>query len=224
MNDHHDSAGGAAGPPATQDDPSGHELHRRLVARDPVAVQQLWEQYFWSLTRYAASQLHDPVTREDVANDLVLNVIVSMRDRPERYDPTRGKSLFGYLMMDLKGDLRNHFAQLKRRPRIVSIDSPSGSDDDDVGNQELGGNLSSDEPSPEDIVLRGESDTRVAAIRRHVVQTDDEGIVFDLQYVHDERSTDVFANALGILHLPTPEQVQVIQKMKDRLAKRLRRM
>lgn len=224
MNDHNDSSGDAAGSQAAPDDPSGHDLHRRLIARDPVAVQQLWEHYFWSLTRYASSQLHDPVTREDVANDLVLNIIVSMRDRPERYDPTRGKSLFGYLMMDLKGDLKNHFAQVGRRPRILSLDAPTGADDDDVGNQDLGGNLSSDEPSPEAIVLRHESDDRVAAIRRQVVKTGDEGTVFDLQYVHDERRTDVFATALEIQHLPNREQVEVIQRLKDRLAKRLRRM
>ena len=205
-------------------DPRGLALHRRLLERDPVAVQEFWLLYFNRLTNYATSRIFDPVTREDAGLNLAMHVIEAMLDRPERFDPARGKSLYGYLMMDLKGDIKNYLTRAMREPRPIRLDEPIGGDDDDVGNQDLGRNLSSGEPGPEEIAESAESQARVNAIRTRVVETDEEGIVFDLQYVAGERTTDAFAGPLGITGLPQSEQVQIVQKLKDRLAKRLRRM
>ena len=208
----------------TGEDPKGLALHRRLMERDPLAAQDLWLLYFDRLARYATNQIFDTVAREDAGFNLAMHVITAMLDRPERFDPSRGKSVYGYLMMDLKGDVRNYIARVRREPRQIRLDAPIGGDDDDVGNQDLGGNLPSDEPGPEAIVESAESQARVNAIRERVVETDEEGIVFDLQYVAGERTTEAFAGPLGITGLPQSEQVLVVQKLKDRLAKRLRRM
>lgn len=209
---------------AIDEDPKGFALHRRLLERDPLASQEFWLLYFNRLAGYARSRIFDTVIRDDVGNTLAMNVIEAMLRQPERFDPSRGKSLYGYLMMDLKGDIKNYFAKVTREPRPIRLDAPIDGNDDAVGNQDLGGNLSSDEPGPEETFLSVESQARVTAIRQRVVRTDDEGIVFDLQYVAGERLTEVFASALGINGLPSDEQVQVVQKLKDRLAKRLRRM
>ena len=208
----------------TGEDPKGFALHRRLVERDPLAIQEFWLLYFDRLTNYATSRIFDTVTREDVGNTLAMHVITAMLDRPERFDPTKGKSLYGYLMMDLKGDIKNYIARVTKEPRQIRLDAPISGDDDDVGNQDLGGNLASGEPGPEEIAESAESQARVNAIRERVVETNEEGIVFDLQYVAGERTTDAFAGPLGITELPQTEQVLVVQKLKDRLAKRLRRM
>ncbi len=223
MRDNDDTTGGAAGLDPAGLDRKGFALHRRLIERDPLAVQELWS-YFDQLAGYATSQIFDPATREDTGHNLAMAVIVSMIEHPERFDPSRGKSLYGYLRMDLKGDVMNYIARVRREPRLLSLDAPTSTNDDDVGNQDLGGNLSSDEPGPEEAALSGESQAWVAQVRETVVRTDDEGIVFDLQYVHGERSTDTFARALGITDRNTPEQVRVVQQLKDRLATRLRRM
>lgn len=209
---------------AIDEDLNGFGLHRRLLERDPLAHQDFWLLYFNRLASYARSRIFDTVIRDDVGNLLAMNVIEAMLRQPDRFDPSRGKSLYGYLMMDLKGDIKNYIAKVTREPRPFRLDAPTGANDDDVGNQDLGGNLSSDEPGPEETFLSVESQARVSAIRLRVVTTDDEGIVFDLQYVAGERTTDAFASALGINGLPPGEQVQVVQKLKDRLAKRLRRM
>lgn len=224
MSDNDERSGTAAGVPANDPDPRGLDLHRRLVERDPLAQRQLMEMYYLRLVAFAARQIHDQAMRDDIASDLTLDVISKLIDDPGRFDPARGKSLYGFLVMDLRGDLINHFARLRRGPKIVSLDAPVGSDDDDVGQHDLGGNLSSGEPGPEALAMIVESDGETAVIRRRVAMTDDERIVFDLQYGEGERGTDVFAQALGIADLPAGEQVERIQRIKDRLAKRLRRM
>lgn len=223
MRDNDDTTGGAADRETAGQDPRGLALHQRLLERDPLAAQELWLS-FDQLARYATSQIFEPATREDTGSDLAMTVIVSMIQHPERFDPSRGKSLYGYLRMDLKGDVMNHIARVRREPRLLSLDAPTGTNDDDVGNQDLGGNLSSDEPGPEAAVLSSATQAWVAQVRRTVVKTDEEGIVFDLQYVHGERSTDTFARALGITDRTPPEQVRAVQQLKDRLATRLRRM
>ncbi len=223
MKDNDDITGSAADPDTAGQDLKGFALHRRLLERDPLAAQELWL-YFDQLAGYATSQIFEPATREDTGYNLAMTVIVSMIEHPERFDPSRGKSLYGYLRMDLKGDVMNHIARVRREPRLLSLDAPTGTNDDGVGNQDLGGNLSSDEPGPEEAALSRESQAWVAQVRQTVVRTDGEGIVFDLQYVHGERSTDTFARALGIADQNTPDQVRVVQQLKDRLATRLRRM
>lgn len=223
MNDRDDTPGDDAGPHGAKPDPKGLDLHRRLLERDPLAIQELWT-YYTPLVLHAENRIFDRVEREDAANDLVQHIIFALIDRPERFDPQRGKGLYGYLLMDLTGDINNYLGRQKRTPRPVSLDAPTGSDDDDVGIQDLAGNLASDDPGPEALALSGESSERVAEIRREVVTSPAEGIVFDLQYVEGERSSDVFARALRIADLPSREQAAQVQKLKDRLAKRLRRM
>lgn len=220
MSDDDDMTGGAADPDI---DPKGLGLHKRLLERDPTATEDLWL-YFDSLARYATNQIFDPAMREDTGYNLAMNVIINLIAHPDRFDPSKGKSLYGYLKMDIKGDVMNHIAKVRREPRIISLDAPAGGDDDDVGNEGIGGNLSTDEPGPEASALTGESQAWVAEVRRKVVRTDDEGLVFDLQYGQGERSTETFAKALGISDLDTLAQARTVQQVKDRLATRLRRM
>ena len=223
MSDNDDRPGSVAEHPSDRPDPRGLALHRRLLERDPLAVQELWS-YFDPLARHARHRIYDPAEHEDIANELAMRVIVAMIERPERFDPTRGKGLRGYLLMDLTGDINNYLKKLERNPKPVSLNAPIGADGDDVGNEDLLGNLPADDPGPATILLSAESRQRVTAIRRAVVTTTAEGIVFDLQYVDGERRTEIFAAALGISELPPRKQAQEVQKLKDRLAKRLRRM
>lgn len=223
MSDNDDRPGSVAEHPSDRPDPRGYALHRRLLERDPLAVQELWD-YFDPLARHARNRIYDLAEREDVAHDLAMRVIVAMIERPERFDPTRGKGLRGYLLMDLTGDINNYLKKLERNPKPASLNAPISSNEGDVGQEDLLGNLPVDEPGPATLLLDAESRQRVAAIRQAAVVTTAEGIVFDLQYVDGERRTEIFAAALGISELPPREQAQEVQKLKDRLAKRLRRM
>jgi hypothetical protein len=183
------------------------DLHAGLLARDPAAVERLWLDWFDPLVRLALHKLYDSLPdREDTAHELACQTIQGIIERPERFDPTRGKSLGGYLRMDLEGD------------------RPASTDDDAVGEMTLGGNLASDDPSPEDEALARESLSRVDRIRDRVARIAEERVVFDFQYVEHVRNTEAFAEALGIAHLSDREQARTVQMYKDRIAKRLRRI
>ena len=212
-NDHPD-----ASPPAI--DP---RLHERVVAGDPVAIEYIWTTYYFTLAELAQRRIFDAVDREDVAFNLTCTLLSSYIDNPAQYQPDRGKSLGGYLRMALEGDINNHLAKMKRRGTIVSLNEPSDANDD-VGDDDRLGNMPSAEPGPEEDVLANESDARVQRWRRESVRTPEEDAVFQLQYIDNERATKVFAEALGLGHLPPDDQSHEVQKIKDRVATRLRRL
>ncbi len=206
------------------EDPKGLGLHGRLVAGDPSAIDELWF-YYEGLYQAGMRKLMRPSPHnEDIAREYAYRSIIRLIETPSRFDPERNKSLFGYLRMDVEGDILNYLASSRYRVRIDSLDRPIGSSDDDVGEQTIGGNIAADDPSPDELVVASEGNETVTQIRQTVVKTDIEGIVFDLQYVHAEKATEVFAEALGLSDLAYARQVSEIQKIKDRLAKRLRRM
>lgn len=208
-----------ASPPAV--DPA---LHERVVGGDPVAIEQVWLTFHGQLVRLAMSKLFRSADQEDIANDLVVNLLESYLAHPAKYQRERGKTLGGYLRMALEGDLKNHFAKVARAPRIVSMAAARDDTNDDVGDDDRLGNMPSAASGPEEDVLAHESDARVQRWRGECVHTPEEDTVFQLQYIDNERATEVFAAALGWHELSPGEQVRQVQKIKDRLAKRLARM
>ena len=199
-------------------------LHRGVLDRDPVAIQQVWLTFHGQLVRLAMSKVFPSADQEDIANDLVVNLLSSYLANPVQYQPERGKTLGSYLRMALEGDLKNYFAKVARAPKIVSIAASRDDDDDDVGTDTGLGNIRSDAPGPEDDALARESGAQVQRWRRQVVHTPEEDTVFQLQYIDNERATEVFADALALAHLTPNEQDHAVQKIKDRLAKRLARL
>jgi hypothetical protein len=173
-------------------------------------------------------ELYDGPDREDNANDLAMDALMKLREEPTRYQPEKGKSLWGYLWMDVRGDVWNKNQQMKRRPRVVSFSELQRDDGDDVGEQDFDGNIPSDDPTPEEALLdeedRRERLTQIEAVRQRVVTAAEEEIVFQLQYVEGVKATQVFAERLGVTNLPEREQAAHIQRIKDRLAKRIERL
>ncbi|HEV2528986.1 MAG TPA: hypothetical protein VGT61_11120 [Thermomicrobiales bacterium] len=204
-------------------DPKGLELHARLLAADPTAYDDLWIRYFEDLVENAWWQLHAGPERDDRARDMAMAIIVKMRDEPQRFDPSRGKSLWGYMTMDLKGDLLNYFEWAKRNPPPASLEPADDDDDDAVGKASAIGNLVSNDPRPDEVLESREARAWVLSVRDVVATSDEERIVFDLQYVHGEKATAAFAEGLGVTALPEKGQRDHVQKIKDRVAKRLRR-
>jgi DNA-directed RNA polymerase specialized sigma24 family protein len=85
----------SAHPPAHVSDPEGLAIHRLLLERDPGAFEALFYRYFEALKRRAFEKLYNKTDREDLANDLVTNALIKLCDEPERYQPEKGKSLWG---------------------------------------------------------------------------------------------------------------------------------
>lgn len=214
-------------PPVPVDDPDdrrGLRLHRRLVDGEPDAQTELFNRYYQPLFRHAVNQIHDRTHGDDIANDIVADALMNLLERPARFDPTRGKSLFNYLRMDVQGDVMNYIQRVRKLPGTDRLDRPIGDDDGDVGNGTVGGNIASEELTPEQIAEMTVDHQWLADIRARVVESDEDGIVFDLQYIDGVRRTEDFAAVLGNGHLPAGQQATEVQRIKDRVSKRLRRI
>src|SRR5262245_29477690 len=64
-----------------------HEVRARLIARDPTALSELYDQFGSYVYGLAAGVIGDRRAAEDVSQD----VFLSLWERPEAFDPERGK-------------------------------------------------------------------------------------------------------------------------------------
>src|SRR5579863_9040337 len=90
-------------------------LYRRLLDGDPTAPERLVAAYVLPLQRILRRR-HPALPREvvaDAANDALLSLI----DRPERFDPGRGVSLLNFLVMIGDRNLIDQLRALERRKR-----------------------------------------------------------------------------------------------------------
>ena len=109
----------------------------------------------------------------------------------------------------LRGERRHH---VKRVPWLA------------VEEGEEGGNLSEREEEPSARLQREEEDAAWRALLQSVRgQCDDKEKQALELLLAGERSTAVYAAALGISEKPFPEQEREVKKVKDRLKKRLER-
>src|SRR5437588_505384 len=92
------------------------ELRRRLLAGDKTAPSDLAEAYYVALLNFLRGKNAKRVT-DDQIGDAVSETWASLCKNPASYDGTR--SLWAYLRMSAKGDLRNVLAKETRRRRHV---------------------------------------------------------------------------------------------------------
>jgi RNA polymerase sigma-70 factor, ECF subfamily len=64
-----------------------HDVQARLVARDPAALSEMYEQFGSYVYGLAARVIGDRRAAEDVTQD----VFLSLWERPEMFDPDRGR-------------------------------------------------------------------------------------------------------------------------------------
>lgn len=133
---------------------------------------------------------------------------------PERYNPDRSP-LLAYLWRDIDGDLKNELsAQTRRREREVS-DSPSVELFDHERNPGVE-DEALDAVDPFDAPVELVRVARFEAARlnkrdQELVKLINEGV----------RETAVWAETLGIVHLPVERQRKEVKRHKDRLKKSL---
>jgi len=193
----------------------GRVLHTRLLAGDPLVREEIFLRYHGLLVDYLGGYVRRKLiysADEDAVLDASVEALANYLTRPEQYDPTRGKSLAGYLEMSAVGDLKNALTR-DRRPENVRF----------VGIEELAGNELIDEAAEgaaevESAIAFEELWDRIAV----VAEDDDERTVLDSMF-KEERRTEVYAAALGWSELPPSEQARRVNQIKDRLSKRLKR-
>jgi hypothetical protein len=190
------------------------DLHRRLADLDPTAPVDVAVAYLTPLIHWLA-KFHKRAP-EDLRNEAAEDAICNLSRDPGTYDPSRGKSLWGFLKMSAAGDLINALAKEKRNKKAENLVELSMVD----GKCSLG-----DEGDPS-VTAENCEEARIIKIKiLPVVRkglSDKELRVLDL-ILDGEKKTDVYAEACGISHLPKDEQEKEVKRIKGKVNKRIER-
>jgi len=191
-------------------------LHRRLLEGDVTAPADLATRFHDSLIAWLVEKNSSEVPEEfciEAAEDAWMALV----KKPTSYDPSRGKRLGAYLCMSAQGDLKNILRREGRYRRHATLE--------DVELSPEAGKYLAVNDDPLRYLERQEESAKVT---RTVVAPAREGLseaesrALDLM-LHGERKTAVFAEALGITHLPTNVQRTEVKRLKDKLKKRIER-
>lgn len=199
---------------------AGRALHIAYTAGDPTASGEIFLRYYDLLKQ----ELREHIARnglflrngeiDEVADNAVLQAIETYLRNPQSYNPDR-KSLGGYLKMSATGDFKNLFQREMRRE--------AGNESGVVRFDFEGWNNLVHEDS--DLVAEVEDASAadgLLAFAQSCAHNDEDRTVLTLM-LKLEKKTEVFAEALGIAHLPDKDQRAQVNKIKDRLSKRLKR-
>jgi len=186
-------------------------LHKRLLQGDRTASEEIARQLLAPLARQLSRKF--PFTDEQIVSDGVTDSILDYCEKPQQFDATRGVPLEGFLHMAARRNVSNLLRGEKRRKARegrygqASLESP-------VELYVSAGNLLQEDkkirvqrPQGEAItILTDKKDQRIHELR-----------------LQGERRTQVFAQILGIDHLPTEVQRRQVKRAKDRIDKLLER-
>jgi len=195
-------------------------LHEELLAGDPTAPARVAA----TLLSPLIEKLHRAHRRVD--RDLLTTAAIDAWHQyvkaPGKFDPSRGKTLLGYLKMAAEGDLLNALDRAKRdKRRLVELDAlPPVEVERLLRNRE--GRFDED---PQARLELSEDQKQAAAMYRLLDELFPSSI--DRQLVElilaNERKTESYAQILGLQHLTKQEQQREVKRHKDRINKRLRR-
>jgi hypothetical protein len=192
-------------------------LHQALLDGDVTAPALLAEQLLPLLggkLRPAWSGLTDPQILESAIG---FSVAKYLRN-PETYDPS-GRSLVNYLAMDIDGDVKN---ELKKRQPVAMSGEVIEQELVEVGIRER--NLTAEDEALDGLDPFDLPQETVAAARRQLAQLSPRDRELAQLVVDELRSYAVWADKLGITHLPLDDQVREVKRNKDRIKKKLERM
>lgn len=190
------------------------DVHRRLLAGDPVAPAELAELAIEPLAHdlsLGKRRLRDETFAVDAATDAVLD----FAKRPGAYDPS-AMAVWSFLCMAARRNLANRLvAERRHTGRVFRF-----------GSVELRARVRNrDAESPLDELAEGEFARKrladLASGPMEPLSTEDLAV---LRLVADgERDTERFATVMGVADRPREEQQKLVKQAKDRLLKRLRR-
>lgn len=191
----------------------GQALHLRMLAGDRVASDEVFLRYHAYLVDNLRAFKHrkdlDSADDEDMFN-AVLDALQGYLRAPDRYQPERGKTLAGYLAMSAQGDLLNRFDRRVRQVKLVRFDTEERKEepsDQGAGADAMSSRLISEET--------------LAAIRS-LAETPEEQTVLEAM-IEGVRENAICAERLGLSDPSSPATAKQVNKIKDRLAKRIKR-
>lgn len=185
-------------------------LHRRLLEGDRVVPAELMERL---LSPLIGEMKHEyPTTDVHLVSDGVTDALLDYCARPGRFDQTRGVPLNRFLAKAAWRNIANLLRGETRR-RAREAKAAEMADHNVVELYPEAGN------SLQNAVL----DTKqgLDELARLLPDATDQQI-FKLKFM-GERRTEVFAEAMGITHLPVEQQRREVKKAKDRIDKIMER-
>lgn len=193
----------------------GLQVYRRLREGDPTAWSDLATLYLPHLVAWLGQI--NPRLPEEFCVEAAEEAVISLNKNPDSYDPDR-KELGDYLRMSAQGDLRNLLRQEGRHHRnrraweAVELSPDAGKylgrDDDPSLPLRLAEEEAALRTSVPDAVRQGLSDVELR--------------VLDL-VLHGERKHAAYAAVCGVTDLPRAEQVKAVNRVKNKVKKRLER-
>jgi DNA-directed RNA polymerase specialized sigma24 family protein len=195
-------------------------LHRRLLDGELDATADLAAQYLDPLIA-DLKRRNDPRIPDAVFGEAAEDALLSLMKDPTTFVPARSRAtrpLFAYLCLSARRDLLNILAREKRQLEgQISLDSVQHSPD---GWKCLG---EDDDPSltlqRQEELAQGDK-TIVAPARNGLPADEQEAMELIVQ---GERKTAAFARVLRIEHLPKEEQQRKVNRLKNKLRKRIKR-
>lgn len=186
-------------------------LHHRLLAGDRTASEEVASFLLASLTREVSSQF--PQMDQEVVWDGVVDAILDYCARPRQFDEGRRVPLDRFLHMAAWRNVENTRQKEKRRK---TREGKIGQDPTEVivALDPVTGNI----VQKEEVVHYQQRQTALM----NVLQNPQDQQILALR-LQGERRTEVFAQILGISHLPIDGQRRAVKQAKDRIDKILLR-
>jgi RNA polymerase sigma-70 factor, ECF subfamily len=192
------------------------QQHTRILKGDVTAFAELCELALPHLVLFLRSKFS--YVENDEQETVAIDCLLKYNANPAQFR-TGGIALFAYLRMSARYDMLNAMDQRNRREgRLVSLDSLNGNSDV-PGQEDFTEQVHLDEMLQEYTSLS--FDEILSIIQANLDATEKK--VFWLM-LEGERSTQRFAEVLGITHLDEQEQRDETKRVKDRLMKKLRRL
>ncbi|MBI2807305.1 MAG: sigma-70 family RNA polymerase sigma factor [Planctomycetes bacterium] len=190
-------------------------LHKRLVDGDYSAPGEIANIYINGLIKWLL-EINRATVPEDICIEAAEDAWIALVKNPASFNRERGKRLGAYLCMSAQGDLKNRLAEEGRRRKKISEAVQLSAEDGKYLE-------TADDPS---LPLRIQEEAR--QLGQGIIPLVNDGLsegesrVFDL-IMQGERRTAVFAQALGIDHLPKKERAAEVHRVKNKIKKRIMR-
>jgi len=185
-------------------------LHQRISRQDLTAFSELFSAVHGILQKHLTAKFpqENPADRDDI----IVELLFSYLKNPEKFDPTK-LSLFAYLRMAAERDTLNFVEREKRRARreIMSFDEPH------VEDRLLERNILTDNTEDDELFAEFRGIQLETLIER--LNVNDRDAAFIRLLAQGERSTQPYAEILGISPVEITEQRRIVKQHKDRLSK-----
>ncbi len=191
-------------------------LHKRLVDQEPTAPTDLVRLFLDHLIAWLVKTNRSSIP-DDLCVEAAEDALIALAKSPASFNPARGKRLAAYLRMSAQGDLRNI---LRREGRHLANHIRL----EDAELSPKAGKYLAVRDDPLRSLERQEETTEartvMAPVREGLSEAESRALELVLQ---GERKTAVFAEALGLTHLPVDFQRTEVKRVKDKLKKRIER-